>query len=223
MILAIIQARMNSTRLPRKVLMDIVGEPMLARVVERVKRAKSISNIVVATTVNAADDCIAALCKERHWNWHRGGERDVLDRFFGVTVPLQPSIIVRITADCPLVDPGLIDEVAGVFVTERPDYASNIYPERTYPRGLDVEVFWPHVLRRIWREADNPYDREHVTTYVRCNLALFDIASVTNDVDYSHYRWSVDTIEDLTLVRKIYEHFGNGRFTWKEAIEWIEA
>jgi spore coat polysaccharide biosynthesis protein SpsF len=230
-VVAIIQARMGSTRLPGKVMLELSGEPMLARGVERVARAWTLSGVVVATTDQPGDEAIVELCAERGWSCFRGSEEDVLDRYYRAALAHQADVVVRITSDCPLIEPEVVDQVVQEFLDGQPevDYASNIYPQRTFPRGLDAEVMRFDVLERAWRADDNPAWREHVTQYVQRNPDLFHIRGVTDKVDHSHIRWTVDTPEDLAFVRCIYDHFGHDRFSWREVLavleqhpEWLE-
>jgi spore coat polysaccharide biosynthesis protein SpsF (cytidylyltransferase family) len=160
---AIIQARMGSTRLPGKVLMDLAGEPMLVRVVNRVRRAERLDEVVVATTASPSDDPIFEGCRQRGWAVERGSEKDVLDRYYRAARAHHADVVVRITADCPFVDAGLIDQVVGAFLGGGYDYVSNVLEPRTYPRGLDVEVFRFSALEKAWQEDRDPSWREHVT------------------------------------------------------------
>jgi spore coat polysaccharide biosynthesis protein SpsF len=230
-IAAIIQARMGSTRLPGKVLMDLAGEPILARVVNRTRRARTLDTVVVATTVQPADDAIAALCVEREWPCFRGTDEDVLDRYYHAAIAHRADVVVRITSDCPLIEPEIVDQVVREFMELQPDvdYACNVLPQRTFPRGLETEVMRFDVLARAWSEDTNAGWREHVTPYLQRRPDLFRIHGVTNDVDLSHMRWTVDTREDLTFVRCIYEHFGHDSFCWQDVLavlgehpEWSE-
>src|SRR5215470_15506655 len=165
-VVAIIQARMGSTRLPGKVLLDIAGQPMLGRVISRVCRAKTIEQIVVATSTAAADDAVSAFCAERGIVCFRGSETDVLDRYYQAARLVQAKTIVRITADCPLLDPEVIDLTVSRFLEGGWDYISNVNPP-TFPDGLDTEVFSFAALERAWREATSVTHREHVTPYLR--------------------------------------------------------
>jgi spore coat polysaccharide biosynthesis protein SpsF len=223
-IVAIIQARMGSTRLPGKVLQDLAGEPMLARVVNRTCRATTLQEVVIATTTSALDDAIVKLCKARDWSWFRGSEEDVLDRYYRAAKEYQADLIVRITSDCPLIDPEVIDQVVKAFLERQPevDYASNTWPRRTFPRGLDTEVMSIDVLERAWREDSNPAWREHVTPYIYRNPDRFRIHNVLGQVDYSAMRWTVDATEDLTFVRQIYDYFDHDGFSWHEVLKALE-
>jgi spore coat polysaccharide biosynthesis protein SpsF len=220
--LAIIQARMGSTRLPGKVLLDLGGATVLARAVRRLKRSEQISNIVVATTSAPADAAIVSECERLQVRCFRGSENDVLDRYYQVASLYPDGAVVRITSDCPLIDPQLVDETIRVFRDERADYASNDFP-RTYPRGLDSEVFTSAALERAWREAHEPYEREHVTPYLYEHPEIFRLASLSGDVDHSQYRWTLDTPEDLELLRAIYSRFDNrDDFRWQDVVALME-
>ena len=219
---AIIQARMGSTRLPGKVLMDLGGKTVLARVVDRLRQASRVDEIVVATTSSAADDGIVRECHHLKVEYFRGSENDVLDRYYRAARAGAAGVVVRITSDCPAIDPQLIDETIEVFQQQRADYASNVFP-RTYPRGLDTEVFTTAVLDQAWHDAHEPFQREHVTPYFYQHPELFRQASLRGQVDYSQYRWTLDTAADLELLRAIYAHFSNqDDFSWSEVIALIE-
>ena len=222
-ITAIIQARASSTRLPGKVLEDVAGQPMLVRVVNRTRRAKTLNSIMVATTTEPADDAIVHLCEKQGWSCFRGNKEDVLDRYYKAALVSKASVIVRITSDCPLIEPDIIDRVINEFLAYYPevDYVSNALI-RTFPQGLDVEVMSFDILRKTWRECNNPAWREHVTPYIWRHPDKFKIQNVANDIDYSHMRWTVDTVEDLTFIRKIYDHFQNDNFTWREVLHLLE-
>lgn len=229
-IVAIIQARMGSTRLAGKVLLDLAGEPMLARVVNRSRRATTLDQVVIATTTEISDEAIVKLCGSRGWTWFRGSENDVLDRYFQAAKKHQAEVVVRITSDCPLIEPEIIDLTVREFLQDGTlDYVSNTLPPRTFPRGLDVEVMAFEALERAWQEDKNPTWREHVTPYIYRHPQEFALKAVMNEQDYSHMRWTVDTPKDLTFVRRVYDHFGHDRFSWREVIalleehpEWLE-
>jgi spore coat polysaccharide biosynthesis protein SpsF len=179
---------------------------------------------VIATTVEAADNEIVDLCEERAWPVFRGSEEDVLDRYYRSARAYGAEAVVRITSDCPLIEPEIVDRVVQEFVERQPeiDYASNTAPKRTFPRGLDTEVIRFDALQRAWQEDDNPAWREHVTPYIRRHPELFQLYGVLNGQDLSHMRWTVDTPEDLDLIRRIYEHFGHDRFSWREVLALLE-
>lgn len=219
-IVGIIQARTGSTRLPRKVLADLAGESMLGRTVQRLRRVRGVDEIVVATTTVPGDDAVAALCAERGWRCYRGSLEDVLDRYYQAAWRHGADIVVRITSDCPLLDPEVTGQVVDAFVERLPaiDYVTNGYPRRTFPRGLDTEVMRFSALTRAWHEADTPACREHVTPYLYQHPEVFRSYNVVNDADHSGHRWTVDTPEDLALVRRIYEHFGDAEFGWRDVL-----
>jgi spore coat polysaccharide biosynthesis protein SpsF (cytidylyltransferase family) len=212
--IAILQARMSSRRLPGKMLADIVGHPLLWHVINRVKASQSLKKVVVATTDSESDDPIVDFCENHKISCFRGSETDVLDRFFQAALSVNARTIVRITGDCPLLDPKVIDLIVGRFDQHEPDYASNAgwinedgeFYGRTYPDGLDVEVCSFEALERAWHEAKLPSDREHVMTYIYKNPAKFRIEQVTQDVDLSSLRWTVDEPEDLEFVRHVFSN-----------------
>jgi glutamate-1-semialdehyde aminotransferase/spore coat polysaccharide biosynthesis protein SpsF (cytidylyltransferase family) len=207
LVTAIIQARVGSTRLPEKVFADIEGRPMLWHVANRVRRARLVNRIVVATSEELADRAIAAFCERYELACYRGSEADVLDRFYQTAQVFPAEFFVRITADCPLLDPDVIDRVVEVLKTGTYDYVSNTL-RYTYPDGLDVEGFTWETLSQTWREAKKPSEREHVTPYMRLS-GKFRLFNVKNDVDLSWrgYRWSVDDEGDLQFIRRVYAHF----------------
>jgi spore coat polysaccharide biosynthesis protein SpsF len=220
-VVAIIQARMGSTRLPGKVLKDIHGQPMLWHVVERTRSAQALDEVVVATTIEPADDVIVTFCREHGVNSFRGSEQDVLDRYYQAADEYDAGAVVRITSDCPLIDPEVVDKTVRAFLLEQPDFASNCV-DRTYPRGLDNEVMTFGALELAWREARQKYQRAHVTPYMYENPGQFRILSVTGDEDYSAYRWTVDTPEDLEFVRAIYARTGGREFLLSEILSLLE-
>lgn len=230
-IVGIVQARMGSSRLPGKVLQDVMGEPLLVRTVERVACTQTLNKVVIATTVQQNDAAIVKLCQERDWGYFCGSEHDVLDRYYQAAKMYAADVVVRITSDCPLMDPAVVDLVVETFLAQQPlvDYAANTLMPRTFPRGLDTEVFNFEVLERAWREDDNPAWREHVTPYIYRHPELFHLYSVISPEDYSYMRWTVDTAEDLAFVRQIYAHFGEAHFSWQDTLtalqkhpEWLE-
>lgn len=206
-VVAIVQARTTSTRLPGKVLLDLAGEPMLVQQLRRLRRAASLSEIVVATTVNAADDAVAAVAEAEGARVTRGSEQDVLGRYRLAALEAKADIVVRVTADCPLLDPDVVDTVVAALSREV-DYASNVV-RRTYPAGLDVEVLHADTLARVDRLAGSAQAREHVTWFILNERPeLFAVVSVTDDVDNSDLRWTVDGRSDLELVRTLYAELG---------------
>jgi spore coat polysaccharide biosynthesis protein SpsF len=204
--IAIIQARMGSTRLPGKVLHEIAGQTMLARVVLRLRATQRVDDIVVATSTAHDDDAVVTAAEQLCVGWHRGSERDVLARFVGAARAYRAGSIVRITADCPLLDPAVVDQVIEALTGEI-DYASNTH-DRRFPRGLDVEAMHRDTLERIARLGTSTAAREHVTAFVMEAPALFRVAQVRAEHDDSDLRWTVDTEEDLAMVRTLYGELG---------------
>lgn len=222
-VVAIIQARMGSTRLPGKVLEQIGGQTMLACVVRRAGRASLITELIVATTEAAADQAIADECRRLGVPVFCGAELDVLDRYYRAASASQADIVVRITSDCPFIDPQLVDQVVAEFQRHNgPDYVSNTLPPRTFPRGLDVEAMSFAALERAWLEDGSPEWREHVTPYIYRNPEKFRLCAVTGETDYSDLRLTVDTKEDMALARGIYSYFGHDGFSWREIIDALD-
>ena len=221
-VIAIIQARMGSTRLPGKVLKQIGDDTMLAQVIKRTQRANTITSVVVATTIKPSDDVIEAECQRLGVDVWRGNEDDVLDRYYQAANAYQAKSIVRITSDCPLIEAQVIDRVVEAFQATQSDYASN-FEERTYPRGLDIEVMTFAALEKAWREANERFQRAHVTPYIYQNPQIFQIFSVKNEVDYSNYRWTVDTDDDLAFVQVVYDKLRKSPlFNWQDVLALME-
>jgi Spore coat polysaccharide biosynthesis protein F, CMP-KDO synthetase homolog len=221
---AIIQARVGSTRLPGKVLLDLCGKTVLGRVVERTSRMTRIKDMVVATSNLESDDAVEDECRRLGVTCFRGSEDDVLDRFRGAAQALGAQQCVRITADCPLIDPQVSDDIVARFEAADPpvDYASNKIPQ-SFPRGLDTEVFTREALERSAKWARKPYHRTHVTAYMYQTPELFTLLSVVSDVDRSDWRWTIDTPEDLAFVRSVYERFDRrSDFSWLDVVNLIE-
>jgi spore coat polysaccharide biosynthesis protein SpsF len=204
MIVAVLQARASSSRLPGKVLLPVAGKPMLQRQIERVLRARLIDILVVATSTQPEDRQVGAVAQAAGAEVHYGSLNDVLDRFHGAAKPYSPKLVVRLTGDCPLTDPTLLDRVIEAAKDGGYDYTSNAV-EPTWPDGLDVEVMTFQALDRCWREAHNLVEREHVTPYIYKHPGLFSIHHVKGEVDLSGLRWTVDEPRDLTFVRAIYD------------------
>ena len=222
-IVAIIQARVGSTRLPRKVLERIEGRPMLWHVVERVKKAKLVDEVVIATTDREEDSAVEKIAKDCGVGFFRGSEEDVLDRYYGAAEKFGADIVVRITADCPMIDPEIIDQAIRFFLDGDYDYVSNTFPP-TYPDGLDVEVFSSNALRMAWAEARKASEREHVTPYIRNHPEIFKLGNLKLEVDLSHMRWTVDRPEDLKFVREIYKKLyrENKMFYMRDVLRLLE-
>jgi len=261
-IMVIVQARMASSRLPGKVLLDIGGQPMLGRVVERAKRARTVQQVLVATTTDPSDDPVERFCQVGGYPYYRGSPQDVLDRYYQAARLVDAGIIVRITADCPVIDPSLIDDaVIALLGPESPgeqwtilptnkqagsgqqpltfqpsnfqpsstqfDFVANRLPPpwgRTYPIGLDVEVCTFAGLEMAWNEARLPHQREHVMPLFYDNPERFRIHLLNHTSDLSAYRWTVDTPEDLELMRRVYAYFeGRDDFSWLEVLALFEG
>lgn len=222
-VVGIIQARMGSTRLPGKVLKDLAGEPMLARVVERTRRARTLDQVVVAASDLPADDVIAQLCADRGWACSRGSETDVLDRYYQAALEFQADIIVRATSDCPLIDPQLIDRHVERLLLRwaEVDLVTNML-QQSFPLGLAVEALPLDVLIRMNRMSIARELREHVTTLAYVEPEWFQIDSILHTSDLSYMRWTVDTAEDLEFVRRIVSFFGNDHFAWEEVLSVLE-
>ena len=220
---AIVQARVGSTRLPGKVLMPLLGEPMLTRVMRRVGRARTVDEVVLATTPLPEDDALVALADAEGWPVERGSETDLLARYLDAARSRRADVIVRITSDCPLIDPEVIDQTVDAFRAGDVDYASNTLEPRSFPRGLDVEVIARAALERAGREDRDPAWREHATPYINRHPELFGLLRVAADGDWSEHRWSVDTPEDFELVSALYAALGRDDFGWLEAVATAEA
>lgn len=203
MIVAIIQARVGSSRLPRKVIERVGDKTLIWHVIQRVKESKLIDKIVLATTPNEKDKILLEKAKEYGVEGFAGSENDVLDRYYQAAKKFKGDVIVRITGDCPLIDSKVVDRVIQRFMEEEADYMSNINPP-TYPDGLDVEVFSFAALEKAWKEATLVSEREHVTPYIRKNPQIFQIKNLENDEDLSSMRWTVDEERDLEFVREIH-------------------
>ncbi len=223
---AIVQGRMSSSRLPGKILMDIAGVPMLMRVVERARRAGTVDEVVFATTIEPSDDPVAEYCRSNHIPYYRGSLPDVLDRIYQAAQNYHAETIVRLTADCPLLDPGLVDETVALFSSSGADFAANRLPppyQRTYPIGLDCEVCSFDALERAWREAVELYEREHVMPYLYEVEGRFKVAILDYKKNYGDLRWTVDTAQDLEVVRQVYARLsGRDNFTWLDVLSIFE-
>ncbi len=215
--IAIIQARMGSTRLPNKVLKPLAGKPMLIQVYNRVRAARHLNEVIIATTTAPKDNEIDVLCKKNGISCYRGSENDVLDRYYQAATLHQATNIARITADCPLIDPGVIDLIVDYFLKHDLDYASNTHPP-TYPDGLDTEIFSYQALERAWKEARLQSEREHVTPYIWKNPSIFKIGHIDNDKDLSHLRWTVDEPDDYEFISRVYENFPNTLFSFDDIL-----
>jgi len=241
-VVAIIQGRMTSTRLPGKILAEIAGQPMLQRVFMRTARAATVAETIFATTTDPSDDPVANYCELSGIPFTRGSLYDVLDRYYQTARGSQAEVIVRITADCPAIEPQLIDEVVRTLREGQYDFACNRLPppwHRTYPIGLDTEVCTLTALEQAWKEAREPQHREHAMPFFYEGVELtregrtletgisprgFKIALLHHTTDFGDYRWTVDTPEDLEFMRQIYASFsGRDDFTWKEVLDLVHS
>lgn len=220
-VVLIVQARMGATRLPGKPLKEVFDKPLLGYLIERLRRVTKANQIVIATTTNPLDQPIVDFCQWEQIPLFRGSEEDVLDRFDNAAHAFVADVVVRVTADCPLIDPVVIDKVIGYYLDNFPkyDYVANTI-KRTYPRGLDVEVFSYKSLEDAELNATLPEEREHVTPYIYRRPELFKLGNVENDKDESHHRWCVDTQADLILVTKIIQELypTNPDFTMQDIL-----
>lgn len=204
-VLGIVQARMGSTRLPNKVLMNIMDKPLLWHMIYRLKHSKEITQLIIATSTNKIDDPIEIFCSSIDIECFRGSENDVLSRFYYAAIKYGGDIIARFTGDCPLIDPLISDDVIKTHIASSGDYSSNTL-KRTFPRGLDTEVFSFRVLEKAFNNANKEYEREHVTPYIYENPKLFKLINLEakGKLRRPDIRITVDTKEDLKLVREIY-------------------
>lgn len=203
-ITAIVQARFNSQRLPGKVLLPLGGKTILEIIIDRIRKAKSIDKVVLATSGHNQDDQIADLCIKKNILFYRGSLDDVLDRYMGAAKKFKVEVICRITGDCPLIDPLLIDQVSELYQKGSYDYISTGRIKSTFPDGLDTEIFSFEVLERAWRESTRSSEREHVTPYIWKNPDKFRIFTLENQIDLSDLRLTVDERADYELIKKIY-------------------
>ena len=231
---------MSSSRLPGKILADIAGQPMLQRVFTRTSRAATITETVFATTTDASDDPVAECCDFSGMPFTRGSQFDVLDRYYQTAKQAKADVVVRITADCPVIDPALVDDVVNTLLNDEYDFVCNRLPPpypRTYPIGMDVETCTFKVLEKAWKEAKEPQHREHVMPYLYEGVTMitenrslqtgtsprgFRIALLNHTTDFGDYRWTVDTPEDLEFMRQVYSRFdGRDDFSWKEVLDLV--
>ncbi|MCP3029960.1 glycosyltransferase family protein [Halobacillus sp. A1] len=219
---AIIQARMGSTRLPGKVLKKVLQKPLLEYQIERLKRCKLIDQIIIATSSKVGDDPIERLAQQLSVECYRGSEEDVLARYYEAAVRFNSDVIVRMTSDCPLIDPHVVDRVTDVYLNGSWSYVSNTLI-RSYPRGMDTEVFSISTLQISHQEAKEKSDREHVTSYM-IKDARFTCENVSYQKDQSRHRWTVDTEEDFQLVRRIIEKLYplNPHFTLEDSLALLQ-
>jgi spore coat polysaccharide biosynthesis protein SpsF len=224
MVLAILQARVSATRLSGQVLKPLLGKPMIFYQLERIKHAAKIDRLIVAANIDQSDDQLVDICWESKVPAYRGSSIDVLDCFYQVACMLQADHIVRLTGDCPLIDPEIIDLVIETHLWEGNDYTSNTL-EPTYPSGLDVEVMTFASLEKAWDEAKTPSEREQVTSYIYQHPDLFKLGNVAWNLNLSHFRWKIDVPADLEFVKVVYERlYQPGRiFKMQDIFDLINA
>lgn len=219
---AIVQARMGSTRLPGKVLKTLGNRSVLEQVVFQLKASKELKDIVIATSDSCEDNQIEDHCRKNGWNVFRGSLHDVLERYYGAAKAFEVETIVRITADCPLIDPHIVDEVIRLQKKTSSDYTSNINPP-TFPDGLDCEVFTFKSLEKARNEATHPQEREHVTPFIRNHTELFSQANYLNDKDLSFHRWTLDREEDYKFLSKVVEILGSEKvISYQDVLKVLE-
>lgn len=224
-VVAIIQARMTSSRLPGKVMKEISGFPMLFHVINRVSKSRLINQIIIATTDDTSDDEIQKYCDLLGFTCFRGHPYDVLDRFYHAAKLYNAEIIVRVTADCPIIDPEVIDSLIKTFLESDVDFVANRLPppwERSFPIGLDVEITSFPALEEAWNKAKTKFEREHVMPYLYVEPGRFKTLIVQHEPDYGKKRFTVDTPEDLEFIRLIFDHFSPKiDFSWIDVINFL--
>ena len=201
---AIIQVRTTSQRLPNKCLLHLFGKTVLEHIIRRLRYAKSIDEICVATTTNTSDDVIEEIAKNAGVHVYRGSEDDVLDRFYQAAKSVRADVICRVTADDPLKDPQVLDKIMQTYSEGRYDYVSNTM-KPSYPEGIDIEIFSFKALEKAWQEGNMPSEREHVTPYIWKNPQLFQTYNVENSQDLSANRWTLDNAADWVFIQQIYD------------------
>ena len=229
--LIIVQARMGSSRLPGKVLEEVCGKTLLEHLIVRLRRVKQADKIVIATTIKEEDIPIVDMCKKLDVPFYRGSEEDVLSRYYEAALHYKGDLIVRVTSDCPLIDPSIVDKALTFYIENHNeiDYVSNNL-KQTYPEGMDVEIFPFSILKEAYEEPKRESEREHVTPFIKYNPIRYRLSNIEYSENFSHYRWTVDTSEDLHLITKILNTLYNDKpeFTMKDIVsvmksnpEWI--
>ncbi|HET6403745.1 MAG TPA: glycosyltransferase family protein [Candidatus Thermoplasmatota archaeon] len=221
---AVIQARMGSSRLPGKVLLTACGKPLLLHMLDRMQLCREVDRIIVATTTNPADDVIVRLVEEVGYEVFRGSENDVLDRYYQAATAYDIDPVVRVTSDCPLIEPDVVDRVVRTFRDGNYDYVSTNHPA-TFPDGLDTETFSYEALKIAWSEAKAPHEREHVSPFIWDQPRRFRVGNVVNEVDLSQReRWTLDYPEDYAFVKAVYEelYIPGGFFGMREILALLE-
>lgn len=197
---------MSSTRLPAKVMLQLNGVAVLEHVVERVRQSEHIDDVIIATSTESDDNAIAEFCKKKGYNYSRGSLHNVLERYYNAANENNADIVVRITSDCPLYDANILDDMFEQF--DDCDYLSNALV-RSFPRGLDTEIFTFKALERAYTEATEDFQKEHVTPYINKNPNIFKLKDFVNSEDNSNHRWTLDTKEDFEMIKNIYENLGS--------------
>lgn len=224
MILAILQARTSSSRLPGKVIKEILGKPMIIRQIERILKSEKIGKLILATSTDSSDDALEEICKINSTECFRGDLNDVLKRFYFAADKYKPENVVRLTGDCPVIDPEIIDKTINYHISERFDYTTNAL-EPTFPDGLDVEIMKFSVLKQAFENAELTSQREHVTPYIYNNPDKFKIGILKNTEDLSNLRWTVDEKEDYDFITKIYDGLYRNKpdFNMNDIINFMES
>ncbi len=221
----IVQARMGASRLPGKIMKRVLGKPMLEYQIERLRRVKASDEVVIATTEDPSDDVVSDFCQKLSIPFFRGDVDDVLGRTYGAAKKRKADVIVRITGDCPLIDPMVVNQLIEYYLSNRHrfDYVSNVI-ERTFPRGMDGEVFPFKILEEIEAVATDPSDREHVTLYLRRNSMRYRLGNLSYVRDESHHRWTLDTEDDFKLIREFFERLYPTRphFSLEDCLRFME-
>ena len=217
----IIQVRMGSTRLPGKVLKKLNGITVLESLLNQLNYSKLLNDKIIATTSNLEDDVIVNFCKSKEIKCFRGSQDDVLDRYYNCAKKFSINTILRITSDCPLMDPQVVDNVIDFYLKNSYDYVNNFH-KRTYPYGNDVEIFSLKVLEKVWEKATKPSEREHVTPYIYNNPDEFSLGWIENKENLSEFHWTVDRKEDLIFVQKIFKKISKRPILMKDIIDVIK-
>lgn len=223
-VIAIVQARMGSSRLPGKVLKDICGKPMLWHIVSRIRKAEYVDDVVIACTLNKEDDRLEDFAASNNLGIYRGRVDDLVDRFYEAGKKFHADVVVRIWGDCPLVDPALIDKLLSEFIGGGYDHGNNFNP-RTYPEGMNFEIYSAGTLERIWSETDDPFYREYPFEYIYSNPQSFKAIYDTNNTDLSDIHLTVDYIQDFQLVTDIYQNLYSEQKTFHlgEILEYLKT
>jgi len=224
--LVIVQARLGSTRFPKKVISTLGDSTIIDILIEQIKKADAVDKVVIATTQEPLDDLLVDYCLKKKYDVYRGSALDLLDRHYQCAKEFNPRSISKIPSDVPFVDPEIINKVIKSFFESDLDYVSNLHPP-TFPDGLDVETFSFDALEKAWKNANKDYEREHTTPYIWDNPKDFKIGSITSDQEkdyFMNYRWTIDYEEDLEFIRSVYNGFikNNPNYNWLELVEFLD-